>query len=121
MLWERTSVNNLTRKKNGVYYCRVKVEGKSRVRSLGTKKMDIARMKLPKVLDEMRSLDVQKQTGNLGESVEKWWEMKNVESDMQAATLKYWEMSMNFVYNTCLLYTSPSPRDKRQSRMPSSA
>ena len=24
-------------------------------------------------------------------------------------------------YSTCLLYTSPSPRDKRQSRMPSSA
>ena len=28
--------------------------------------------------------------------------------------------SMNGSY-TCLLYTSPSPRDKRQSRMPSSA
>ena len=26
-----------------------------------------------------------------------------------------------YVYLTCLLYTSPSPRDKRQSRMPSSA
>ena len=26
-----------------------------------------------------------------------------------------------FFYGTCLLYTSPSPRDKRQSRMPSSA
>ena len=25
------------------------------------------------------------------------------------------------VLETCLLYTSPSPRDKRQSRMPSSA
>ena len=25
------------------------------------------------------------------------------------------------VSNSCLLYTSPSPRDKRQSRMPSSA
>ena len=24
-------------------------------------------------------------------------------------------------YGICLLYTSPSPRDKRQSRMPSSA
>ena len=24
-------------------------------------------------------------------------------------------------FQTCLLYTSPSPRDKRQSRMPSSA
>ena len=25
------------------------------------------------------------------------------------------------IYKCCLLYTSPSPRDKRQSRMPSSA
>ena len=25
------------------------------------------------------------------------------------------------LYRDCLLYTSPSPRDKRQSRMPSSA
>ena len=25
------------------------------------------------------------------------------------------------LYTVCLLYTSPSPRDKRQSRMPSSA
>ena len=27
----------------------------------------------------------------------------------------------SFLYRDCLLYTSPSPRDKRQSRMPSSA
>ena len=27
----------------------------------------------------------------------------------------------DYQYNGCLLYTSPSPRDKRQSRMPSSA
>ena len=29
--------------------------------------------------------------------------------------------SLNCLNITCLLYTSPSPRDKRQSRMPSSA
>ena len=29
--------------------------------------------------------------------------------------------STNVVFSACLLYTSPSPRDKRQSRMPSSA
>ena len=29
--------------------------------------------------------------------------------------------SPNIYYDICLLYTSPSPRDKRQSRMPSSA
>ena len=31
----------------------------------------------------------------------------------------YWHLSMQA--GCCLLYTSPSPRDKRQSRMPSSA
>ena len=30
-------------------------------------------------------------------------------------------LSKQFELRTCLLYTSPSPRDKRQSRMPSSA
>ena len=29
--------------------------------------------------------------------------------------------NLNQYYKICLLYTSPSPRDKRQSRMPSSA
>ena len=33
-----------------------------------------------------------------------------------------WQERNSFSYGrTCLLYTSPSPRDKRQSRMPSSA
>ena len=32
----------------------------------------------------------------------------------------YWSHIDNIFY-ACLLYTSPSPRDKRQSRMPSSA
>ena len=31
------------------------------------------------------------------------------------------KISLATVYNTCLLYTSPSPRDMRRSRMPSSA
>ena len=31
------------------------------------------------------------------------------------------KLNYNTEYKDCLLYTSPSPRDKRQSRMPSSA
>ena len=31
------------------------------------------------------------------------------------------ELELMHMIRTCLLYTSPSPRDKRQSRMPSSA
>ena len=30
-------------------------------------------------------------------------------------------IKLDITPNSCLLYTSPSPRDKRQSRMPSSA
>ena len=33
----------------------------------------------------------------------------------------YPNITVNLRLYTCLLYTSPSPRDKRQSRMPSSA
>ena len=35
--------------------------------------------------------------------------------------LDYLDLYRKFTYKACLLYTSPSPRDKRQSRMPSSA
>ena len=31
------------------------------------------------------------------------------------------QLHISYVHTPCLLYTSPSPRDKRQSRMPSSA
>ena len=34
---------------------------------------------------------------------------------------KAWQLKPNGKYYVCLLYTSPSPRDQRGSRMPSSA
>ena len=33
----------------------------------------------------------------------------------------YGRWGVNYIYGTCLLYTSPSPRDRQKSRMPSSA
>ena len=36
-------------------------------------------------------------------------------------TLEYYDWLQLFDFKTCLLYTSPSPRDQRGSRMPSSA
>ena len=33
----------------------------------------------------------------------------------------YYPIKSPYDFSRCLLYTSPSPRDKRQSRMPSSA
>ena len=33
----------------------------------------------------------------------------------------YWKSCIYLIIRTCLLYTSPSPRDRQKSRMPSSA
>ena len=42
-------------------------------------------------------------------------------NDISAGNLDKKMLETVAKYNICLLYTSPSPRDKRQSRMPSSA
>ena len=43
------------------------------------------------------------------------------EDIQKARDLKVKEAGEDLLLKACLLYTSPSPRDKRQSRMPSSA
>ena len=35
--------------------------------------------------------------------------------------IEFWQGRKNRLHNSCLLYTSPSPRDRQKSRMPSSA
>ena len=50
-------------------------------------------------------------------SYAKWKE----EKDALYGALKRKSIMMHRKLNSCLLYTSPSPRDKRQDRMPSSA
>ena len=46
---------------------------------------------------------------------------KKLENVVKAATEAFDRGGANAAAEICLLYTSPSPRDKRQSRMPSSA
>ena len=52
--------------------------------------------------------------------------VSRIEPSLQAAFIDFGRerhgfLSFNDIQSDCLLYTSPSPRDKRQSRMPSSA
>ena len=42
-------------------------------------------------------------------------------TSVDADVVRGWVLSLMDEGRACLLYTSPSPRDKRQSRMPSSA
>ena len=41
--------------------------------------------------------------------------------EIRQGTLLSWPSGLNFESWACLLYTSPSPRDRQKSRMPSSA
>ena len=47
--------------------------------------------------------------------------LANEKFDIGARQALFEEVAGRGLYDGCLLYTSPSPRDKRQSRMPSSA
>ena len=42
-------------------------------------------------------------------------------TDVRVDATLFTAVRVDAAFDTCLLYTSPSPRDKRQSRMPSSA
>ena len=44
-----------------------------------------------------------------------------IKKDLFNSTIKYISKNYNEFNVTCLLYTSPSPRDRTRSRMPSSA
>ena len=44
-----------------------------------------------------------------------------VSGQFNIKTLTYSPMHKGFKFDNCLLYTSPSPRDVEESRMPSSA
>ena len=48
------------------------------------------------------------------------WDIAAIKERMRGKTIVFCLPGRGCSY-TCLLYTSPSPRDKRQSRMPSSA
>ena len=49
------------------------------------------------------------------------WNEKGEYMEVNAVQALSEYLNLNEPIKTCLLYTSPSPRDKRQSRMPSSA
>jgi integrase len=54
--WERTNVTNLVRNgQSGIYYARVKVNGKDKWRSLKTARLSVAKLKLADVEKEVRA------------------------------------------------------------------
>ena len=77
------------------------------------------------ILDRMRELAVQSASETLATTergyINTEFEQLSEEVERISATTEFNDIKLADGTNTCLLYTSPSPRDKRQSRMPSSA
>ena len=77
--------------------------------------------KVTRINKSIKKWEIDKERGSLSEAVDSSTiEFKDTNQGIEvlayAATARALGLS-----NSCLLYTSPSPRDKRQSRMPSSA
>ena len=49
----------------------------------------------------------------------RWWLLSNAPESSDSNFT--WDSFQNTINKDCLLYTSPSPRDRTRSRMPSSA
>ena len=49
------------------------------------------------------------------------FKIRTIEQGGSVVKLQMWDTAGQEKFKTCLLYTSPSPRDQRGSRMPSSA
>ena len=60
-------------------------------------------------------------TGQLPKFEEDLFKLSNDQYLIPTAEVPLTNLFRDQIVNHCLLYTSPSPRDKRQSRMPSSA
>ena len=77
---------------------------------------------------EALRLDTQPNIANDTIATDVWTDRSVFEKEVEHLWPKVWQMVCREAalqkagdYYVCLLYTSPSPRDKRQSRMPSSA
>ena len=81
--------------------------------------------------DAIRVKEIESTTNHDVKAVEYFLKEKSVDNDQLQRATEFWHfactsedinnLSHAMMLKTCLLYTSPSPRDKRQSRMPSSA
>ena len=74
-------------------------------------------------LDALDATGIDRDTGTMSTVV--WGEAAAVWPALQSAyesvAAKYKVIVNTMMCNACLLYTSPSPRDRQKSRMPSSA
>lgn len=90
--WKGTRTTNLVRRDGRQYYAQIKIDGKTYRRSLETEKLDIAKIKLPLVLAEIRSQARASHAGDsstLGGAITLWQSQQLCRPELKPNTKKY--------------------------------
>ena len=90
-----TRITYLFRRNGSMYYARIKIGGVGYKRSLKTTKLDIARVKLPVVISEIKSaaageVVADKSLNTLGGCIASWVEHQRQRPDIKDSTRDYW-------------------------------
>jgi integrase len=86
---KKSKLENLYRHRNEMYYARVKLNGKSKERSLGTKDYNTAADLLPEILTEMRGASDEHKAGTLAQSIHA--EAHRDDPDLKQSTQHYYQ------------------------------
>lgn len=104
--WVSTRITNMRRRKaSGVYYAQVKINGKTLRKSLETKKLDIARVKLAVVVRDLRegkasSQPEKKEINTIGGCIDHWLSGQMLRPDIKESTKRYWQRCANTLRET---------------------
>jgi integrase len=95
--WSSTRITNMRRRvASGVYYAQIKIAGKTIRKSLETKKLEIARVKLPLVIRDLKE-DEDKPSEHitgldtLGGCIDSWLNQQLQRPDIKESTKDYWK------------------------------
>ncbi len=86
---KKSKLENLFRHENGTYYARVKVNGKSKERSLRTEDYNLAASLMPETLKELRGAAEEHRAGTLAEALDA--EAHREDPDLKPATRHYYQ------------------------------
>jgi integrase len=95
---KKSKLENLFRHRNGTYYARVKVNGKSKERSLRTDDYNLAAALLTEIVRELRGACNEHQAGTLAEAI--LAEANREDADMKESTRHYYQQVAKSIMST---------------------
>ena len=104
--WSATRITNMRKRvASGVYYAQIKINGKTIRKSLDTKKLEIARVKLPITIRDLKegtttAKPTAQSLNTLDGCIETWLTGQMQRPDIKESTKQYWQRCANTLKET---------------------